>query len=173
MSYIPDPPYTFLLRVAPDYEGKKFIEPDRYQFTFTSEQMNETVQAQWNETSVMGRSEPWQTYNSTGPRQIPLDFELQATEDPQKDVVDPGRWLQASQFPVYTDTRIYRPPIFLFFWGNLFNVRCRVDQATITWKGPWTDGGMLPHRADVSLSLKAVSSRAPSWSSIAKGLPNG
>lgn len=157
-------------------------------FPFSPEEISDEAQANWNTEDVMGRSEPWAVYGSTGQRQLSLTVELYASYDAKAEVVDKANWLRATQYPVYEGDRMYPPPTLIFVYGDLIKARVICLGAPVTWKGPWTlpygqtnptvdnhgvpvagqgeTSKYLPMAASISLSLGVVSLEPMSASTI-------
>jgi len=147
-------------------------------FVHTPEEISDTVSATWNETEVIGRSEPFQHYGGTSSREIAFSLTLQAITDAKSEVVDIARWIQATQYPTYKNRRMFPPPVLLFVYGDLFSARviCTAGNPVYTGEGGWTinpskiagaqppsgvaghneSTHLLPLRATIDLSFKVV-----------------
>lgn len=114
---------------------------------------------------IPGRGEMIKTFMGTSNKEISFTVQFRVQEVGadalNREVVWPARWIDACKHPVYdADSGVsHAPPPVLFQCGRLLFVRAVVTQADIRWGEPFEPTTLLPHSAEVSLTL-AVTRRA-------------
>lgn len=113
--------------------------------------------ANWNEQTSIGRSEPYQIYSGGSAITYGFSVAFVAQTDPREDVINPCRWLQALQYPNYQG-KFAPPPLCNMFVGNFFKARGIMKSVGVTWGGEtWTDE-FLPMSAEVSITFTETNS---------------
>jgi hypothetical protein len=138
---------------------------------------------EWNDTTVIGRSENYKSYASTGNREITLSLKFQAEggqEDSQNDlavkaqVFDKVNWLKSLKYPTYKGDLMYPPPIVRLNFGKLFpNLRGIITSASAVWgaeeAGFWGAGLLYPLAASVDVTFTVVNESPISAETVAQG----
>jgi len=156
------------------YPKRSVFARDRLNFTFLPEEISEDASPNWDEIAVIGRSEPYQGYNSTSANEISFDLNFVAQNNTEEDVKKKVDWIKSLKYPVYVEGIAYSPPTLMFVFGKLFTRRVIVSSASVTWMKPWEilETGsltLLPMMARVSLSLKEVNTRPKSAQDVEAG----
>lgn len=126
------------------------------------EGIQDSSQPTYAETDVPGRGELYQTFMGTSNKEISFSVQFRAqgegTDALRREVVWPARWIDACKHPLYDDSaeQTQAPPPLLFRMANLYHVRCIITSADIRWVEPFEPGTLLPHGAEVNLTLKIV-----------------
>lgn len=178
------------------------LEADRVKrlhFRVQPEQISDRVESNWSQTSVLGRWEPYRTWESTGPRTIGFEAIFFASID-QSDSqtfyhpLEAMRWLQSLCYPrsdtdqiqntVIRDGLVQPPHIVRFIIGTTYNLRCIVRSVDASTQAPWSrqllvtdiNGNTLvsgptelPMHVRANLSMEVVSSRPVTYESMVQG----
>jgi len=132
------------------------------------------------ETEIPGRGESYSTYINTTNKEITFttQFRVQGTGAlaMDREVVQPARWLDACKHPIYDDATnlMVAPPPLLLRIGRLYFIRGVITSADITWTQPFDTITLLPHGAEVSVTMKVVRRYSPDmgyrYESITQGV---
>jgi hypothetical protein len=139
----------------------------RLEFQFMPERITDAKGVSWHSQSIVGRSEPYISYDSSGSRVFTFDLKFTASVDAGDDgrpeeVVRKVNWLRALQYPEVANGLVLGPSVCWFIVGyNWIASRVVCAQATPSYEGPW-NGNEFPRvvlgplSATVSLSLLEV-----------------
>jgi hypothetical protein len=112
---------TIAINQASSHQVHQYIKraglPTARRFVFDPQNLSESASANWEETTTMGRWEPYISYSGTSSRDFTVELELHATDDAYMDVVEPARWLQGLQYPIYLGNLVFRPPSLALIWA--------------------------------------------------------
>lgn len=157
------------LKIDPDYKQESKFADKLLRIQFTPAEISDSAAPSWTAVDVIGRSEPYQIFQSTSARKIAFPLDFYAQQAVYDEVVKKVNWLRSLCYPVYEKGRTYPPPTLLLVWGELFtSLRVIVDSAAVTWKSPWEVATLLPLVATVSLSLTVVNKIPLSAEQIAR-----
>jgi hypothetical protein len=128
--------------------------------------IEETAEPSYQTTEVMGRQEAYQTFISTGNKEVQfrIVFQVQGvgTTTPNaailNEVIRPVRWLEALKFPVYDLVRAISlppPPVMLRIGSFLF-MRGIVTSCNPAWKGPFEPSLLYPYNAEVQVTVRST-----------------
>jgi hypothetical protein len=143
----------------------------RLEFQMFPEEITDTKNAEWAAVPIIGRAEPYRVYASSGPRSISLTLHFFASTD-QDDTGVPDDVLQAVAFLrslVYPDLRdgiVIPPPVVLLIIGRTFDLRGIVESYSATYREPWELPDIVPHRAEVQLTIAEVNLIPPTSTQI-------
>ena len=122
----------------------------------------DSSQPNYAETDIPGRGELYQTFIGTSNKEVSftVQFRVQGdgTDAMRREVVYPARWLDACKHPLWDDgaSLMQAPPPVLFRVGTLYLIRAIITQADIHWMEPFDPTTLLPHGAEVNVTLKIV-----------------
>lgn len=117
--------------------------------------IQEQLQASYNETVIMGRSAPIVTYASTGARTVTVVLHLTAEDNVKYDVLANVAWIQSLKFPEYNSLIMVPPPKVRLTVGRFLSVVGVVTMADPTWSEAIFEGS-VPSHAEISVTLKEV-----------------
>lgn len=146
---------------------------DKIVFWFEPENFSDSLSANYNSESIIGRAGDILGYNNTSNRQI--SFSVQLHDDyPKGQLLSTVRKLQALEFPEYGQDITYAPYCFLKI-GTMVNSYFICTGVNVTWHKPMRviDGNQYYVLADVSLSFKQIVEIPPSASDIQGGIYEG
>ncbi len=143
-------------------------QPNRLDFDYIPDQINDENAANYSSTNIIGRSAPLQGYQDSGPRTFSIELKFHASlqeaevdhfhnsygYDAVKARID---WLRSLTYPDYSETYAKPPHRVLFVIGTLIKSICIVDSINVTYRSPWNDN-LLPMVAELTLPLKEVAS---------------
>ena len=145
---------------------------NRLAFQFFNGETTDSAQAQYNPIEIIGRSEPYQVYQSTGAREISLTltFAVQGAtgsgieESLLQEVKKKCDWCRALQYPTYVSDLMYPPPVVHLGMGkrlsaNGRSIRCIVTGSSVTWgaeDAPYDPTNLIPYVATVDMTFTAV-----------------
>ncbi len=131
---------------------------DYIYFFYLPDDMNENVEAQYNEeSSIIGRSAPFFSYQSTGARTFEFLLYLIAEEEAYEEVYKRIRWLQSFCYPDYTGP-LMRPPkkLQLFIGSGFVVMKGIIRSANVTWKKPLDAFIGYPMVAEIPINFNEV-----------------
>lgn len=138
----------------------------RVQFTWLPEEWSETVGANWNETEILGRSEPYQVYASTSAKTVNIDFTFfaqgtiagQLIDDAiEAEILSNVRFLESLVYPVVDDTGfVIGPAPCILTLGQFWTNRVIATDVNTTYRLPVDPETHNPMYAEVSMSFKVV-----------------
>ncbi len=138
-------------------------------FIELEEGFEESFEANYSETDVVGRAEAYMTYTGGSNKEVPLTFQFHVQDgSPLAEVVRPARWLDSLKLPV-VDIKAkvsHAPPPLLLQVGSLLIMRCVLATANIQWKSPFEPGTMYPHGAEVQCTFRSVRSPASAYGGL-------
>jgi len=126
-----------------DFETK-----ERRDFIHIPEQINETIETNYNEITIIGRSSPIQGYSDTGARTVSFDLTFVATELDaanevdaiRRQVFEKMRFLQSFAFPEY-DGNVMKPPHRIqIIIGSFLNIVGILQSVPLVWRAPYGIG---------------------------------
>lgn len=124
-----------------NFFGPLFGQPaGRIIFMYMPEQFSESKSVNWNDTDIIGRSEPVIGYRSSGPRIFNITLTLIAgeTPDPVFDVIRPLWLVRSWAYPNYSTTRVPNtPPRLVFVVGSWLIQQCVMLRYDISYQAPW------------------------------------
>ena len=153
------------LMLDPDWPGYSFWQNPlgkslAFQFVdFQDSAIEETSVPNWTSTDPVGRAEPYQSYAGTSAREITLNFTfMNQSGDLLREVVYPGRFLDALKYPVYSYAQgiSYPPPTCFIRIGSLLTARVIMTGGSPAWRGPIDPDTMLPHQCEFSATFTVV-----------------
>lgn len=187
----PDEPNAYL--VLEDERSR------RLHFRVQPIDISDRVEAIWSQTSVMGRWEPYRTYESTGARTLSFEATFFASID-QGDghtvyhPLESIKWLQGLCYPrsdtdqlqgsVIRDGLVRPPHIVRFIIGTTYNERCIMRSVDVTYSAPWSrqltvsdingrtlisGPSELPMHARAALAMEVVTTRPVTHQSVVQG----
>lgn len=153
-------------RVRPEV-WRTYQHQDRVHFRFTQEEISLSgATPNWQEVEVLGRSEPFQLYASTGAEQFNIEFWFFAQGDHPNDTIPQAidrevlrnvRFLQSLKFPIYKASGMSTPPATCWLIvGNLIRARVICQSAEPTYMEPWEPSSYLPYQAKVNCVFAEV-----------------
>jgi hypothetical protein len=117
---------------------------DEYEFLFNPETLEETIEADYNRTEVIGLSHKRLGYKNTGNETIPIELYLSQL---MQDVLagrggsrpyvatEQKRWLQSLVYPVESqDFSFVGPPQVLFIWPRVVRMKGKITKVSFLHK---------------------------------------
>lgn len=141
---------------------------NRVEFYWFPEEFGTSVQPNWEEQPILGRSEPFFIYANTGPRTMSLDFTFfaQGLQTGIENAIDAEvlsnvRFIESLAYPVLRDDGVVTEPASCWLTiGKLYAQRVIMTGApAVTYKGPWEPDSILPYQAAVSCEFTEVHTR--------------
>lgn len=129
--------------------------------------ITESVTPAYSDTEVIGRAEPYKAFIGLGSKEFQLNFTFMAqVGDPQNEVVNPARFLDALKYPMYSEAQdlSYPPPVCLLKIGTLFKARVVLTGGDPLWKGPVETETLLPHACEFNATFAVVRRQQPDLS---------
>lgn len=122
------------------------------------EELAESKAANWNDTEILGRSEPIKAYSSSTARAISLTLQFAASIDAGDkgttgSLLDKLRFVRSLVYPVYTEITL-APSKVLLSIGQWFKIVGVVRDYTVTYQRPWTEEATEPTLATVAISIE-------------------
>jgi len=130
---------------------------DRIKFDYIPGEITESIQANWEEVTIIGRSNPILTWGSTGARQVSLQLTFFADGNDggvRKEVFQKIRFLQSFQFPEYASNNVFAPHRVHLILGTFINIVGIMEASEVTWKAPYELDTKLPLMAEIPLTIK-------------------
>lgn len=124
--------------------------------------------ANWEDITILGRSEPVKSYGSSGARTFSLTLFFRVTSDPEVDLLPQVRFLEAVNYANY-DQGVDRPPVLLFGWGSWISTRVVSKITSQKFMGPWTLRDLYPTAAEVTLSLEETNVKPFGYTEVRLG----
>lgn len=153
--------------------------PTRLNFQFLeSDEFSDSTQGNWNNQTVMGRSEDYLIYTGTNNRRISFTLRFQAvgmgtTDGIYEEVRKKANWCRALAYPYYNNQdRLIAPPTVMLRFGNLFGnsmVRGIIQSAPVTWQGPFDIDTLEAYAAVVSVEFTVASLEPPTHAGVLEG----
>jgi len=149
-----------------DFDGN----PNEFiRFVNIPPEISEDIAAQYNETTIIGRSAPILGYSTTGARVVSLELTFFAEDDtnsPQR-VFRDIRFLQSFALPTYQGKSMQPPHRIQLVIGNFINIIGIVEAVPVTWGAPYRLG--ISGSATVQGATRDDNRRlAPSFPMLAK-----
>lgn len=145
--------------------GKENKELDVINFQFMPKSITDQKSAQYQDINIIGRSSPFKSYSSSGPRGITFTLEFMTNPEAEDNSMGPSvirkylDRLQALVYPIYENYTVSPPPHCLIHIGDQLemvgvcnNVSVNYDNQRIPWTG-LTRGGIWAFGASVNLSF--------------------
>jgi len=111
---------------------------DRINFKYMPTMFTESKAANYQNTPILGRSEPILGYAGSGPRIFNFPLTFAATNNPKTDVVDPIRQVRSWVYPDYTQVDTPKaPPTLVLQVGAWLSSRCVCTRVDVRYHGPW------------------------------------
>lgn len=116
---------------------------ERLNFQFMPEHISDGGSAVWHSEPVLGRSEPYLSYEGSSSRQWGFDLKFVASMDAgdgglPEDVVRKVNWLRALRYPEVADKLVLGPPVCWFVVGyNWIASRVVAQDVRVTYSSPW------------------------------------
>ena len=148
--------------LALDYDEGEGVNP--LYFERMPESIEDSVSAEYDDVSILGRSSPHKAYSGTSGRSISLELQFIASmyagdgggKDAYRLLERKLRFLRSLAYPSYT--QVVRPPTrCLVRVGEWLAFECVCSSVSITRNKPWGIDGMYGTYADVSLQFDEVS----------------
>lgn len=124
--------------------------------------IQENSSPNYTDTDIVGRGELYKSWISNPNRDVQLTLKFRVQGEGRQAIYDeviyPARWFDKAKYPVYDPSteQSYDPPPLILTIGRLLRVRCIVTSADITWMEPFEPISLLPHAADVPLTVQVV-----------------
>lgn len=111
---------------------------DRINFKYMPTMFTESKAANYQNTPILGRSEPILGYAGSGPRIFNFPLTFAATNNPKTDVVDPIRQIRSWVYPDYAQGDTPKvPPTLVLQVGAWLSSRCVCTRVDVRYHGPW------------------------------------
>lgn len=134
--------------------------------------IGESAVANYTDSDVTGRAEPYKSFLGNASKEIQLTISFVAQEgDLQREVVDPGRFLDALKYGLFDQgagLTTEAPPCFLKI-GTLFFGRVVMIGGDPQWLGPVDTETLLPHRCEFPATFAVVRQLQTSQANRADG----
>ena len=140
----------------------------KIEFLIMPEDFSDQKTINYEESPILGRSEPVFGYGGSGPRNIALTLQFLDEENTQTEVSDKVDWLQSFAYPDYDGAVIQPPHKVVLIWGRFMAIVCLIRDISVTWKSPW-DFALRPFMAEVSLQFTVINSKPLGFSDIRGG----
>lgn len=144
-----------------DFRRGKLVnqdDPNDYMyFFFVPDEVSEGTSANYQEqTEIVGRTSPYQSYSNNNARTIQLQIWLVAESDAKVEVFDRARWLQSFLYPDY-QSQVMKPPakLGLFLGKEFINIIGIIKSVDVSWKAPYDAYG-YPMLAEIPLNITEV-----------------
>jgi len=132
---------------------------DSRYITYVPDEIEEGVEAEYQEQTIIGRSAPIEGYSATGARTLSFSFTLFPTEsgDPESvikaEVFDMVMWLRSFVYPEYKGNFMFPPHRLQVIMGSFLNVVGIMKSAPVTWMKPFDPSTLFPHQAQLNFEL--------------------
>lgn len=130
-------------------------------FQMMPEIITESKAANWTPTSILGRTEPIQGFESSGERTLQLELNFLESRD-QNDtssweqgvyVFEKVKWLRSLVYADYQQQLIRPPHAVYIFIGYLIWMRAICRDYNVSYKSPWDVKSLYPIFATVNLTF--------------------
>ena len=144
------------------------------------ESLSKAVSAQWNDTTVIGRSAAYRSYTGTSNRTVnfTLKFHMDFLEQLSNEDIDLTmivNYLESLCYPEYTKSAL-KPPVCIIKIADLIKMRGTVDSVNINYQLPIKKlvkgnykNKLMYSQCDVGIQFTEVPIKAPKASGIATG----
>lgn len=146
------------------------------------ESVSKSVSANWNDTTIIGRSASYRSYNGTSNRTVNFNLKFhmdlleELTYDTTKlDLTRITDYLESLCYPEYSNSAI-KPPVCILKLADVIKIRGTCDSVTVSYQLPIKTmvkgkykGKLTYSQCDVSLQFTEVPVVAPTASGIASG----
>lgn len=144
------------------------------------ESLSKAVSAQWNDTTVIGRSAAYRSYTGTSNRTVnfTLKFHMDFLEQLSNEDIDLTmivNYLESLCYPEYTKSAL-KPPVCIIKIADLIKMRGTVDSVNINYQLPIKKlvkgnykNKLMYSQCDVGIQFTEVPIKAPKASGIAAG----
>lgn len=144
------------------------------------ESLSKAVSAQWNDTTVIGRSAAYRSYTGTSNRTVnfTLKFHMDFLEQLSNEDIDLTmivNYLESLCYPEYTKSAL-KPPVCIIKIADLIKMRGTVDSVNINYQLPIKKlvkgnykNKLMYSQCDVGIQFTEVPIKAPKASGIASG----
>lgn len=119
------------------------------------ENITDRTNVNYDEQNALGRSEPYQAYNNSGPRSIPFTFKMhrEMMDGDREEVEKIVRWIESAAYPNY-DTNVAAVKVSVKVGKTIYISGIMTDQST-SWEGPIGDDQKY-NMVTVSFTIKEV-----------------
>jgi hypothetical protein len=138
------------------------------------EEIAESKAANWNDTDILGRSEPLKAYGGSTARAVSLTLQFAASIDSgdggtSSALLEKMRFVRSLVYPTYTELTT-APSKVLLSIGQWFKMVSIVRDVAVTYKRPWTEQATEPMLTTVAISLEEANSNPYGRVDILSGL---
>lgn len=137
----------------------------RIDFQFMPEDIPDDYGAIWQDTTILGRSEPIEAYIAGGPRSFNLRLTFHAIEELKKDVMDKVQLLRSLPYPIYTAV-VLPPPTCALVIGTWLNTKVICRSVNVLYQGPWDVETHIPYRVEVALVFTEINQTPKSTADV-------
>ena len=131
-------PLSFSLEDNDDAFLLDLTTGDRVNFKYMPTMFTESKTANYQNTPILGRSEPVLGYAGSGPRIFNIPLTFAATNNPWTDVIQPVRTARSWVYPDYSQADTPKvPPTLVLQVGAWLSSRCVCTRVDIRYHGPW------------------------------------
>jgi len=131
-------PITFTVSDNDDAFLLDLTTGDRINFKYMPQMFTESKTANYQNTPILGRSEPVLGYAGSSPRIFNIPLTFAATTDPKADVIDPIRVVRSWVYPDYSEANTPKvPPTLVLQVGAWLSSRCVCTRVDVRYHGPW------------------------------------
>lgn len=111
---------------------------DRVNFKYMPQAFAESKTANYQNTPILGRSEPVLGYAGSSPRIFNIPLTFAATNNPWTDVIKPVRTVRSWIYPDYSEPNTPKvPPTLVLQVGAWLSSRCVCTRVDVRYHGPW------------------------------------
>lgn len=148
----------------------------KYNIPLYPEEISDGISANWNDTTIVGRSAPISNYVSTSDRQVSFSFTIHremytamsrrgtSSSRTSMDKVDKLlKGLRSAVYPKYETQIGMFPTISMFVFGE-FIIKGKLTNVSFTWKKPIVDNKYQV--CDVSVTMNSIANRVKSTEDI-------
>lgn len=144
------------------------------------ESVSEAVSAQWTDTSIIGRSASYRSYQGTSNRTVNFNLKLHMDllsdlSNSNLDLTAITDYLKALTYPEYSKSEL-RPPVVILKLADVIKLRGTCDSVNVTYELPLKTmmkyrhtGKLMYSQCTVSFQFTEVPVIAPTSSDIARG----
>lgn len=148
------------------------------EFRFIVPEYDESVKANWENTTIMGRSAEIVSYSSTSSRSLSISLELIAgaglyvgngdrVDAMHKDIA----FVKSLEYPDYSKAIAFPPPVVYLYLNEKTQLKGVVSSVDVKYKKPY-DSRNRPMFADLSFTVTQVSENPPDYRDIRTGADN-
>lgn len=123
-------------------------------FFYIPGEISDSVNADWQEHTIIGRSSPLHFYGSTSARTIQLELNFVAETNAFEEVFQKVAWIQSLKYPEYRGKYMRPPHRVSLIIGRFISLDGILKTADVTWRAPYDSETKFPMLAVVNLSIE-------------------